>query len=98
MSITRINHFEAKAGSEVALYNFMQNVVNKIRLTDGCINCTLLKGAEDEAQLAVIEEWVSIDHHKAAANVIPPEQLQTAMALFAKPPFGVYYNSANSAG
>ena len=98
MSITRINHFEAKAGSEAALYNFMQDVVNKIRTTDGCISCHLLKGAEDEAQLAVIEEWISIDHHKAAAGVIPPEQLQFAMTLFAKPPFGIYYNSANSAG
>lgn len=93
MSITRINHFEAKVGCETDLFNFMQSVVASICNADGCISCQLLKGAENTAQLAVIEEWVSIAHHQAAASIIPKEQLQQAMAFFAKPPFGIYFQS-----
>jgi hypothetical protein len=52
----------------------------------------LLKGAEDSTQLAVIEEWTSIEVHKAAASVIPKEQLEEVMALLAKPPFGIYFS------
>lgn len=93
MSITRINHFEAKAGSEAALTSFMQNVVSQVSKADGCLSCRLLKGAENNAQLAVIEEWASIAHHQAAASIIPKEQIEQAMAFFAKPPFGIYYTT-----
>lgn len=93
MSITRINHFEAKAGSEQDLLAFMQNVVTQVGKAEGCIGCKLLKGAENSAQLAVIEEWVSIAHHQAAASIIPKEHIERAMAFFAKPPFGIYYTT-----
>ena len=91
MSITRINHFEAKPGSEADLLAFMQHVVTAVSAADGCINCSLLQGAESAAQFAVIEEWVSIAQHKAAASIIPKEQMAQAMVFFAKPPFGIYY-------
>lgn len=93
MSITRINHFEAKVGSEAELFAFMQHVVTEVSKADGCIKCQLLKGAENAAQLAVIEEWVSIAHHKAATSIIPKEQIEQAMVFFAKPPFGIYYTT-----
>jgi quinol monooxygenase YgiN len=93
MIITRINHFEAKVGSEAELLAFMQDVVIEVSKADGCINCQLLKGAENAAQLAVIEEWVSIAHHQAAASIIPKEKIEHAMVFFAKPPFGVYYTA-----
>lgn len=91
MSITRINHFEAKPGHEAELLAFMTEVVAEVSLADGCINCQLLKGAENIAQLAVIEEWGSIAHHQAAASIIPKERIEKAMVFFAKPPFGIYY-------
>jgi quinol monooxygenase YgiN len=91
MSILRINHFEAKAGSEAELLAFMKHVVTKVSKADGCIKCQLLRGAENVAQLAVLEEWASIAHHQAAASVIPKEQIEQAMVFFAKPPFGIYY-------
>jgi len=93
MSITRINHFEAKPGHEADLHEFMNSVIAEIRCVDGCISCKLLNGVEDKAQLAVIEEWESIEHHKAAASMIPKEQIEKAMAFFAKPPFGVSYTT-----
>ena len=92
MTVTRINHFQAKVGREEALFNFMSQVVIKIGATEGCISCRLLKGVEDAALLAVIEEWASIEVHKAAASVIPKEQLEEVMVLFAKPPYGIYFS------
>jgi quinol monooxygenase YgiN len=93
MSITRVNHFEAKPDHEAELFLFMQDVVAEVRRAEGCINCQLLKGAENSAQLVVIEEWVSIAHHQAAASIIPKERIEKAMVFFAKPPFGVYYTN-----
>jgi len=96
MSIIRVNHFEAGEGHETELFEFMKSVVAEIKLADGCINCQLLKGAENIAQLAVIEEWISIAHHKAAANIIPKERIEKAMAFFAKPPVGIYYSNESN--
>ncbi len=91
MSIIRINHFEAGEGHEADLFEFIKSVVAEVSLADGCINCQLLKGAENIGQLVIIEEWVSIAHHQAAASIIPKERIEKAMAFFAKPPYGIYY-------
>lgn len=93
MSITRINTFTAKPGSEQQLHDFLSSVISVIKSCPGCISCTLLQGAEDQTQLAIIEEWESISAHQAAASAIPAEQLTQAMALFAKPPAGTYYKN-----
>jgi len=91
MSITRINHFEAKPGSEDALHAFLQSVISVVETCPGCIAVQLLRGAESAAQLAIIEQWDSIEAHQRAAQAIPPEKMQEAMALFAKPASGMYY-------
>lgn len=93
MAITRINNFVAKAGLEQQLYEFLASVVSIVELCAGCRSCRLLRGAEDPSQLAIIEEWESIEAHKAAASAIPQEQLAKAMAMFAKPPTGMYYQA-----
>ncbi len=93
MSITRINLFTAKPGAEQSLFEFLTSIISVIKGSQGCISCRLLQGAEDTAQLAIIEEWASIAEHRAAASVIPPEQLARAMELFAKPPSGTYYQA-----
>jgi len=91
MSIIRINSFTAKAGADQQLHEFLSSVMTTIKSSPGCISCTLLRGAEDQHQLAIIEEWDSISAHQAAASLIPPEQLAQVVALFAKPPVGTYY-------
>jgi len=93
MSVTRINHFEAKPGHEADLFSFMEDVVSKVKLADGCIKCELLQGAENLAHIAVIEVWLSIAHHQAAASIIPKERIEKAMVFLAKPPFGIYYSN-----
>lgn len=91
MAITRINHFEAKAGSEQALYEFLQSVISVVKECSGCLGCQLLRSIENPANLVIVEQWDNVESHKQAASAIPPEKLKDAFALFAKPPAGVYY-------
>ena len=91
MAITRINHFEAKAGSEQALYEFLQSVILVVKDCSGCLGCQLLRSIENTANLVIIEQWDNVESHKQAASAIPPEKLKDAFSLFAKPPAGVYY-------
>lgn len=91
--ITRINQFEAKKGLEEKLFEFLQSVISIIEQSPGCHSCQLLRSTDNPAQLAIIEEWASIEDHQNAAKAISPEKMAQAMALFAKPPFGAYYKA-----
>jgi quinol monooxygenase YgiN len=91
MSITRINQFEAKPGLEEKLHAFLHSVIAVILNCPGCISCKLLRSTGNPAQLAIIEEWDSIESHQKAAQAIPKEKLAEAGALVAKPPAGGYY-------
>lgn len=92
MAITRINHFEAKAGSEQALYEFLQSVISIVKNCAGCIDCKLLRSIENPASLVIIELWDDVESHQKAASAVPPEQLKEVFALFAKPAAGMYYS------
>jgi quinol monooxygenase YgiN len=91
MAITRINHFEAKIGSEQALYEFLQSVISIVKDCAGCIDCQLLRSIENSANLVIIEQWDDVESHQKAASAIPPEKLKEVFALFAKPASGMYY-------
>lgn len=91
MAITRINNFEAKVGSEQALYDFLQSVISIVKVCSGCLGCQLLRSIENPASLVIIEQWDNVESHKQAASAIPPDKLQAAFALIAKPPVGAYY-------
>ena len=97
MTITRINQFEAKQGLEEQLLEFLRSVISIIEKSPGCKSCRLLRSTGNAAQLAIIEEWESIQDHQKAAKAIPPEKMKQAMALFAKPPSGTYYKSGVAA-
>lgn len=91
--ITRINQFEAKKDLEEKLFEFLQFVISTIEKSPGCLSCKLLRSTDNPAHLAIIEEWKSIEDHQNAAQLIPPEQMAQAMALFAGPPYGAYYRA-----
>ncbi|MCC7008166.1 MAG: antibiotic biosynthesis monooxygenase [Acidobacteria bacterium] len=91
MSITRLNHFEAKPGRGGDLRRFLEQVIDVIRLADGCRSCELLESTDVPEKLAIVEVWDNVASHRAAANRITPAQLQEAMALMAGPPSGAYY-------
>ncbi len=92
MAITRINHFEAQAGSEQALYEFLQSVISIVKECSGCLDCQLLRSIDNSVNLVIIEQWDSVESHQKAASAIPPEKLKDAFALFASPPSGMYYS------
>jgi len=91
MTVTRINHFEAKQDSINKLDAFMEKVVAKVRTLPGCRSVRLLRSVENRAHLAIVEEWDSIEAHQKAATTIPPDELSQVKALIAKPPVGEYY-------
>jgi len=91
MAITRINHFEAKAGSEQALYEFLQSVIFVVKECSGCLDCQLLRSIENPANLVIIEQWNDVESHQKSASAVPPEKLKEVFALFAKPALGMYY-------
>src|SRR4029453_12457008 len=93
MAITRINQFEAKPSLEEKLFEFLRSIISIIEKSKGCRSCRLLRSTENPAHLAIIEEWDSIEDHRNAATVIPPDKMKEAMALFGKPPSGEYYTS-----
>jgi len=93
VTITRINQFEAKKDFEEKLFEFLRSVVSVIKNSPGCRSCQLLRSTDNPGHLAIIEEWESIEAHQNAAKAIPPEKLNQAMAIFAKPPSGTYYKA-----
>lgn len=93
MTITRINQFEARKDREQELFEFLRSVISIIEKSPGCDSCRLLRSTDNPAQLAIIEEWKSIEDHQNAARAIPPEKMAQAMALFAKAPSGAYYRA-----
>ena len=93
MTITRINQFEAKKDLEQQLFEFLRSVISIIEKSKGCKSCQLLRRTDHPAHFAIIEEWESIEDHQNAARDIPPEKMNQAMALFAKPPSGAYYKA-----
>lgn len=93
MTITRINQFEAQAGKEEQLHQFLQSVISIIQTCPGAISVRLLRSAEHAASFAIVEEWEDIASHQRAARAIPAEKMAEAGALFAKAPCGAYYQS-----
>ena len=91
MSVTRINHFEARKDTTEKLQAFMHQVVTKVKTLPGCRSVRLLQSTENPTHFAVVEEWDSIEAHTKAATAIPPDQLEEAKKLVAKPPVGEYF-------
>jgi quinol monooxygenase YgiN len=91
MSVTRINHFEARKDSTDKLQAFMHRGGRQGEDPAGCRSVRLLQSTENPTHFAVVEEWDSIEAHQKAATTIPPEQLEEAKKLVAKPPVGEYF-------
>ena len=91
--IKRINQFRASDGNEVEMFEFLRSLIPYISSSPGCRSCEVMVEIEDTSRCAVIEEWESVEHHKAAAANFPKEEMAKAMVLFARPPTGVYYRN-----
>jgi quinol monooxygenase YgiN len=91
MSITRITRFQAKPGMVDQLRAFLQTVISMVLQAPGCETCRLLHNQEHDHELVIIEEWVSVAAHQAAAKNIPSEKIAEVMPMLANPPSGAYY-------
>jgi quinol monooxygenase YgiN len=92
MPIVRINEFRAAPEKTAALREFLRSVIVVIEGAPGCERCELLADQEDAARLVIVERWVSVAAHQAAASRIPPEKLAEVRPLLAQPPSGRYHD------
>ena len=91
MSITRINEFQAKPGSEEKLRLFLENVIALVRQNAGCESVRLLHAESNSQKFVILEQWSSRSAHEAAAKAIPPASIQEVMAFLAAPVKGEYF-------
>ena len=91
MPITRINHFQAQDGKADELHAFLTGVIAVVKNCAGCLGCRLLREKDQPGHLAIIEEWESVEQHKAAASAIPPAEIVKVMPLLKQPPTGAYF-------
>jgi quinol monooxygenase YgiN len=92
MSVTRINHFEAKSGMASDLREFLISIIPLIKHSSGCESCQFLQDQENFEKFVVIEVWVSRDAHQASVKNIPPEKIGAVMPLLATQPTGFYFS------
>ena len=92
--ITRLNDFRAAPGKETDLRDFLKSIIGLIRDAPGCRDVALLLDQEDAAHFVIVEEWDSVDAHKASVSRIPPGKIGEVRNLIASPPVGRYYDPA----
>lgn len=95
MSVTRLNHFEAKHGRESELKELLGSIMGIVRNSPGCVSCQLLESQDEPAKLVILEVWDNVHSHQEAAKLVPPEKLQAAVGLLAQRPVGMYYSPAS---
>ncbi len=101
MNVLRLNYFHALPGQFEALAAVFEGLTANIRALDGCVRCELLLNnsagsPDDDGTVIVLEEWVSIAAHKAAAANIDPADFARVMPLLNGRPHGQYYKAVDS--
>ncbi len=91
MSVPRVGTFHAKPESVDELAAFLKSIMPMIKSSEGCASCSLLQSQSEPSQFTMIEEWSSVEAHKASVKNIPPEKLRAIMPLLASPPSGGYF-------
>lgn len=92
MTIARINSFTANAGSGDQLHERLASFADTIRSSFGCHEVSVLRATDDPNKVVIYEVWDSVDEHLAAAQAIPPDAVQSVVALLAEPPAGEYFD------
>ena len=91
MSVKRINEFWALEDKVSELYEFLVQVQDHIKKSDGCISCHLLQDTEIAEKFLVMEERESKANHKASLASYPIELMKIASEMFARPPIGFFF-------
>lgn len=93
MTWTRINEFEAAAGKEQDLKDFLSELLTYLRASDGCEGAELLVEKDVPAHFVVLERWASKEQHGASLAAFPKEKMQSAMPLIGAPPKGRFFHT-----
>lgn len=93
MSVARVGEFRAAEGKADALADFLASVRDIVLGSEGAIACDVFRDRADPGRFLVIERWQTVEAHQASVKNIPPEMFRAAMALFAEPPKGSYFDA-----
>jgi hypothetical protein len=74
--LLRITQFSARQGSEQRLFEFLKWVIAPVVCSLGCISCRVLRESDNLAQMAVIEEWTTLESLGWAAKAVPSEVMR----------------------
>jgi quinol monooxygenase YgiN len=96
MSISRIGEFTGKAETINELKDFLLSILPLIRSSPGCESVQLFQSQEDPTRFTMIENWDSVESHRASVKNIPPEKLAEIRPLLGATPSGSYYESVAS--
>ncbi len=91
MSVTRINRFVAKKGSEDILHALLASILPLVEQSEGCEAVSLLRDTSSPGEMVIIERWRDEAAHMASAQNVPAEKFTEVMALLNGPPQGAYY-------
>ncbi|MFA7266480.1 MAG: antibiotic biosynthesis monooxygenase family protein [Candidatus Nanopelagicales bacterium] len=91
MTVARINEFRAITGRGDELHTLLTGFTDAIRETPGCVSVQALRSLHDPDFTVIFEVWESVSAHEAAAQAIPADDVQAAVALLVSPPKGEYF-------
>ena len=92
MTIARINEFHSTPGQGDTLHALLASFADAIATTEGCESVSVLRSQADPDTIVIYEVWESVEHHQAAARVIPADAIESTIALLTTPPEGEYFD------
>jgi quinol monooxygenase YgiN len=90
MTILRHYKMTATEGRGSDLRSALEELAIKVRPLPGCEAVRLFADPEDSLTYVFIEDWRSLDDHKAAGRALGKEAFAAVAALLSGPPDGRY--------
>ncbi len=90
MTILRHYKMTAKDGSGGDLRAALEHLADQVRPLPGCEGVRLYADPDDPLTWVFIEDWRSLDDHKAAGRALGKEAFAGVAAVLAGPPDGRY--------
>ena len=98
MSISRIGEFTGKLETINELRDFLFSILPLINSSPGCESVQLFQNQEDPTRFMMIENWDSVESHRASVKNIPSEKLAEIRPLLGSAPSGSYYKLVAAGG
>ena len=96
MTILRHYKMTAAEGRGSDLRSALEDLAVKVRPLPGCEAVRLYADTEDPLTYVFIEEWRSLDDHKAAGRALGKEAFAAVAAVLSGPPDGRYLEARST--